>query len=47
MKNRNLDHKDDWATPTEFYKELDKEFSFNFDPCPFMHDSMIVIFDGR
>ena len=26
--------KQDWETPKEFYKELDKEFSFDFDPCP-------------
>lgn len=38
MKNRNLDHKDDWATPPEFYKALNGEFDFNFDPCPYMHD---------
>jgi site-specific DNA-methyltransferase (adenine-specific) len=38
MKNRNLDHKDDWATPAYFYNDLDKEFNFNFDPCPFEHD---------
>jgi len=38
MKNRNLDHKDDWATPDYFYNDLDKEFNFNFDPCPFEHD---------
>ncbi len=25
---------DDWATPTWLYRELDKEFHFNFDPCP-------------
>lgn len=23
-----------WATPQSLYKELDKEFSFDFDPCP-------------
>ena len=34
MKNRNLNHKDDWATPKEFYNNLDKEFHFDFDPCP-------------
>lgn len=34
MKNRNLDHSDDWETPKYFYKELDDEFSFDFDPCP-------------
>lgn len=38
MKNRNLNHKDDWATPKDFYDELNKEFNFDFDPCPFMHD---------
>lgn len=39
MKNRNLDHKDDWATPSYFYSELNKEFNFNFDPCPYMHNT--------
>lgn len=38
MKDRNLDHKDDWATPKDFYNKLDQEFNFDFDPCPFMHD---------
>lgn len=34
MKNRNLDHKDNWATPKDFYDKLDSEFHFDFDPCP-------------
>ena len=38
MKDRNLDHKDDWATPKEFYDKLNKEFNFDFDPCPINHD---------
>jgi len=37
MKNRNIAHKDDWATPNSLYAELDKEFSFEFDPCPYQH----------
>ena len=41
MKNRNLDHSDHWATPKDFYAELNKEFNFNFDPCPLHAD-----FDG-
>ena len=41
MKNRNLNHKDDWATPDYLYDELDKEFNFDFDPCPLHAD-----FDG-
>jgi len=35
MKNRNLDHSDNWATPTYFYNELCEEFNFDFDPCPY------------
>ena len=38
MKNRNLLHKDCWATPSYFYDQLNKEFNFNFDPCPYQHD---------
>jgi site-specific DNA-methyltransferase (adenine-specific) len=34
MKNRNLEHKDNWATPKEVYNKLDAEFHFDFDPCP-------------
>jgi site-specific DNA-methyltransferase (adenine-specific) len=37
MKNRNLDHKDDWATPKELYDKLNEEFDFDFDPCPYQH----------
>ena len=38
MKNRNLNHKDDWATPKYFYDKLNKEFDFSFDPCPYQHN---------
>lgn len=24
-----------WITPPEFYKKLDEEFHFDFDPCPY------------
>jgi len=34
MKNRNLNNRDDWQTPKSLYDELNKEFNFNFDPCP-------------
>jgi len=33
MKHR-IPQKDEWETPTEFYEKLNKEFDFNFDPCP-------------
>lgn len=38
MKNRNLDHKDHWATPPKFYLKIDQEFSFTFDPCLLHND---------
>jgi len=38
MKNRNIDPVDDWATPAYFYEPLNKEFSFDFDPCPLRHN---------
>lgn len=34
MKNRNIAHSDNWATPKKFFDELNSEFNFDFDPCP-------------
>lgn len=44
MKDRNLEHSDNWATPKEFYEKLNKEFKFDFDPCPLNHD--LTLWDG-
>lgn len=38
MKNRNLNHSDEWATPNKLRDELFKEFNIDFDPCPLGHD---------
>lgn len=38
MKNRNLAHSDNWETPFYIYDKLNKEFDFDFDPCPINHD---------
>ena len=38
MKDRNIKHIDDWATPDYIYDELNNEFNFDFDPCPLQHD---------
>tara|TARA_R100001132_G_C3233791_1_gene67301 strand:- start:139 stop:561 length:423 start_codon:yes stop_codon:yes gene_type:complete len=38
MKNRNLNNVDDWQTPSYIYDPLNKEFNFDFDPCPLQHD---------
>lgn len=34
MKNRSINHSDNWATPKELYDKLNNEFGFDFDPCP-------------
>ena len=34
MKDRNIKHSDQWATPSYLYDELNNEFNFDFDPCP-------------
>jgi hypothetical protein len=42
MKNRDgLENSDHWETPEWLYQDLDKEFHFDFDPCPLHAD-----FDG-
>jgi len=46
MKNRNLDHSNNWATPKEFYDALDKEFKFDFDPCPLNENEITPENDG-
>ena len=34
MKNRNLQHSDNWQTPKELYEKLNEKYNFDFDPCP-------------
>ena len=34
MKNRNTNAGDQWETPEYIYDPLNKEFNFDFDPCP-------------
>jgi hypothetical protein len=34
MKNRNIEHSDNWETPEDFYNKINDEFNFDFDPCP-------------
>jgi site-specific DNA-methyltransferase (adenine-specific) len=46
MKNRNLDHKDNWATPRKLYEELNTEFRFDFDPCPLNSGEILPENDG-
>ena len=36
----------DWATPKGVYDELDREFHFDFDPCPLMAMDAIDYWNG-
>ena len=44
MKNIHINNDDNYATPPEFYEELNKRFNFDFDPCPY--NEGIIIKDG-
>ena len=44
MVNRNYGSGDDWITPHDFFTQLNREFHFDFDPCPFQHD--VSLWDG-
>lgn len=46
MKDRNLQHSDNWATPRALYEELDNEFNFDFDPCPINEGEITPDKDG-
>ncbi len=46
MKNRNIKHSDNWATPKWLYDELDNEFHFDFDPCPLTKKKITPKNDG-
>ena len=35
MKRRTIKHSDNWATPSYVYDPLNREFCFDFDPCPY------------
>jgi hypothetical protein len=42
MKKIHINNDDNYATPPEFYKELDKRFNFDFDPCPYNEEEIVV-----
>lgn len=46
MKNRNLNHSDNYRTPNWFYDQLNNEFHFDFDPCPYNEEDITEDSDG-
>ena len=41
MKKIHINNDDNYATPPELYNELNKEFNFDFDPCPYCEGEVI------
>ena len=41
MKNIHINNDDNYATPPKLYNELNKEFNFDFDPCPYNEGKII------
>jgi len=46
MKKIHINNDDNYATPPDLYNELDKEFSFDFDPCPYNEGEITPETDG-
>lgn len=44
MKKIHINNDDNYATPPEFYEQLNKRFHFDFDPCPY--NEWEIISDG-
>ncbi|MCP4761115.1 MAG: adenine methyltransferase [archaeon] len=42
MRNIHINNDDNYATPPAFYQNLNKEFNFDFDPCPYAENEIIV-----
>ena len=41
MKKIHINNDDNYATPPEFYEELNNRFNFDFDPCPYNEGEII------
>jgi len=46
MKKIHINNDDNYATPPELYNELNKEFNFDFDPCPYNENPITPNTDG-
>lgn len=41
VKKIHINNDDNYATPPEFYKKLNMEYNFDFDPCPYNEGEII------
>ena len=41
MRKIHINNDDNYATPPEFYEILNKQFNFDFDPCPYSEDEVV------
>lgn len=46
MRNIHVNNDDNYATPPKLYDELNKEFNFDFDPCPYNENKITDETDG-
>lgn len=46
MKKIHINNDDNYATPPELYNELNNEFNFDFDPCPYNEEKITPETDG-
>ena len=46
MKKIHINNDNNWCTPLDFYKKLDDEFHFDFDPCPYSEEPILLCKDG-
>ena len=42
MKKIHINNDDNYATPPKLYKELNKRFNFDFDPCPYNENKRLL-----
>lgn len=42
VKKIHINNDDNYATPPEFYSQLNKQFNFDFDPCPYNEESIVI-----
>lgn len=45
-RNIHINNDDNYATPPDLYNELNKEFNFDFDPCPYNENEITPETDG-